>query len=138
MIRKVTRYQTPDGVLFDSYEDAEEHHRFTMGTAEANDALWNGVSLYHALRLTSSRCEYEIFKLAKRNFLIQLPGRHIKLNWLRNPYGISCWVKPIDEGMYSRDGGYSEDYSLPGFRNILKFHVERNGFSSAAPVKEHW
>lgn len=145
MILSVQKFQAPDGKLFDTYKAAESHWKVQEGIIKANDAYYQGASLWAAIKYIPSKSLWsewrnpsELLKLVHSKSIFWHINDHVRV-WRIDPdLSIVTWRKNVHEGSYSWDGGYMQSIGLYALQCIVKEHATNRGFASAEPAREHW
>jgi hypothetical protein len=145
MIIEVKKYKSPDGKLFDRYEDADNHWKVQLGIESANQAYHRGASLWQAIRYIPThtlwsewRSPSEFLKLVHRDSLFWDMNSHLSV-WRIDPdLSIVCCQKDVHNGTYTWDGGYLKTLDLYSLVVIVKNHAFNHGLASAKPADLHW
>ena len=145
MIITVQKFRAPDGKLFDSYLAADNHWKVQEGIIKANDAYYQGASLWHAIRHIPEATLWsewkqpdEVLKLVHRDSLFWDLNSHLSV-WRIDPdMTLTCYSEDVHNGSYSWDGGYSKHLGLYRLIAIVRDHVNNRGLASAHPAEAHW
>ena len=151
MIKTVTKFETLDGKLFSSHDEAMRHWRIQVGIQKANAALESGMSLWHAAKLFPQdvywserwRGPSEVLKLLNKDFIIWSTSskEHLQLrSWgaIDENSGITIYEKSIWNGAYSWDSGIYHTVTIGWLAEAMEAHVENHGWDSAPRLKRHW